>query len=209
MYEAARVTDPIEHTSALTGFLVGAVLGIALIATVAFVTFSCGFGAALLAGMAAGIGAQGLLSLGEAIGRMSSAPSGNIVTGSSDVYVNGKPAAYATLSGVACSKHNPFRSSHRARRTSSSMGGRGPQGRQDHVRSDDRRRLARYFFPRRHTDVSPCRRRSAAVASDRNGLGVCARGPGRRIGRTAEAGRRPVARGAAVRGEVHWRVCAR
>ncbi|MBR8061020.1 RHS repeat-associated core domain-containing protein [Burkholderia dolosa] len=108
MYEAARVTDPIEHTSALTGFLVGAVLGIALIATVAFVTFSCGFGAALLAGMAAGIGAQGLLSLGEAIGRMSSAPSGNIVTGSSDVYVNGKPAAYATLSGVACSKHNPI-----------------------------------------------------------------------------------------------------
>ncbi len=108
MYEAARVTDPIEHTSALTGFLVGAVLGIALIAAVAFATFTCGFGVALLAGMAAGIGAQGLLSLGEAIGRMFSSPSGNIVTGSSDVYVNGKPAAYATLSGVACTKHNPI-----------------------------------------------------------------------------------------------------
>ncbi|MBY4694727.1 DUF6531 domain-containing protein [Burkholderia latens] len=108
MYEAARVTDPIEHTSALTGFLVGAVLGIALIAAVAFATFTCGFGVALLAGMAAGIGAQVLLSLGEAVGRMFSSPSGNIVTGSSDVYVNGKPAAYATLSGVACTKHNPI-----------------------------------------------------------------------------------------------------
>ncbi|MBR7977021.1 RHS domain-containing protein [Burkholderia vietnamiensis] len=107
MYEAARVTDPIEHTSALAGFLVGAVLGIALIAAVAFATFTCGFGVALLAGMAAGIGAQGLLSLGEAIGKMFSSQSGNIITGSTNVYVNGKPAAYATLSGVACSKHNP------------------------------------------------------------------------------------------------------
>ncbi|RQQ79205.1 hypothetical protein DF134_34875 [Burkholderia stagnalis] len=108
MYEAARVTDPIEHTSALAGFLVGAVLGIALIAAVAFATFTCGFGVALLAGLAAGIGAQGLLSLGEAIGKMFSSPSGAITTGSSNVFVNGKPAAYATLSGVACSKHNPI-----------------------------------------------------------------------------------------------------
>ncbi|KVK78136.1 hypothetical protein WJ47_17075 [Burkholderia ubonensis] len=108
MYEAARVTDPIEHTSALAGFLVGAVLGIALIAAVAFATFTCGFGVALLAGMAAGIGAQGLLSLGEAIGKMFSSPSGAISTGSSNVFVNGKPAAFATLSGVACSKHNPI-----------------------------------------------------------------------------------------------------
>nr|WP_254220244.1 RHS repeat-associated core domain-containing protein [Burkholderia multivorans] len=87
--------------------MVGAVLGIALIAAVAFATFTCGFGVALLAGMAAGIGAQGLLSLGEAIGKMFSSQSGNIITGSTNVYVNGKPAAYATLSGVACSKHNP------------------------------------------------------------------------------------------------------
>ncbi|WP_230960409.1 RHS repeat-associated core domain-containing protein [Burkholderia pseudomultivorans] len=107
MYEAARVTDPIEHTSALAGFLVGAVLGIALIAAVAFATFTCGFGVGLLAGMVAGIGAQGLKSLGEAVGKMFSSQSGNIITGSTNVYVNGKPAAYATLSGVACSKHNP------------------------------------------------------------------------------------------------------
>ncbi|MDR0244630.1 MAG: DUF6531 domain-containing protein [Burkholderia sp.] len=107
MYEAARVTDPIDHTSALAGFLVGAVLGIALIAAVAFATFTCGFGVALLAGMAAGIGAQALLSIGESIGKMFSSQSGNIITGSPDVYVNSMSAAYATLSGVACSKHNP------------------------------------------------------------------------------------------------------
>ncbi|WP_458250114.1 DUF6531 domain-containing protein [Burkholderia cenocepacia] len=108
MYEAARVTDPIDHTSALAGFLVGAVLGIALIAAVAFATFTCGFGLALLAGMMAGIGAQALLSIGESIGKMFSSQSGNIITGSPDVYVNSLSAAYATLSGVACSKHNPI-----------------------------------------------------------------------------------------------------
>lgn len=108
MYEAARVTDPIDHTSALAGFLVGAVLGIALIAAVAFATFTCGFGVALLAGMMAGIGAQALLSIGESIGKMFSSQSGNIITGSPDVYVNSLSAAYATLSGVACSKHNPI-----------------------------------------------------------------------------------------------------
>ncbi len=108
MYEAARVTDPIDHTSALTGFLIGAVLGIALIAAVAFATFTCGFGVALLAGMAAGIGANALLSIGESIGKMFSSQSGNIMTGSSDVYVNAKAAAYATMSGVTCSKHPPI-----------------------------------------------------------------------------------------------------
>ncbi|WP_423391487.1 RHS repeat-associated core domain-containing protein [Burkholderia sp. LMG 21824] len=108
MYEAARVTDPIDHTSALTGFLIGAVLGIALIAAVAFATFTCGFGVALLAGMAAGLGAQALLSIGESIGKMFSSQSGNIMTGSSDVYVNAKASAYATMSGVTCSKHPPI-----------------------------------------------------------------------------------------------------
>lgn len=107
MFEAARVTDPIEHTSALAGFLIGAVIGVALIAAVAFATFTCGFGVALLAGLVAGVGASAILSLGEAIGKMFSSPSGAIVTGSANVFINGKPAAYATLSGTACDKHNP------------------------------------------------------------------------------------------------------
>ncbi|WGS52594.1 DUF6531 domain-containing protein [Paraburkholderia sp. D15] len=107
MFEAARVTDPIEHTSALTGFLVGAVLGVALIAAVAFATFTCGFGVALLAGLAAGIGASAILGLGEAIGKMFTSTSGSITTGSSNVFVNGQAAAYTTASAVSCSKHSP------------------------------------------------------------------------------------------------------
>ncbi|KPW30215.1 YD repeat protein, partial [Pseudomonas amygdali] len=47
MFEAARFGDEISHSSALGGFLIGAVLGIALIATVAIATFTCGFGVAL------------------------------------------------------------------------------------------------------------------------------------------------------------------
>ncbi|GLU35765.1 RHS repeat-associated core domain-containing protein [Trinickia caryophylli] len=108
MFEAARVTDPIEHTSALTGFLIGAALGIALIAAVAFATFTCGFGVALLAGLAAGVGASGLLSLGESIGKMFTSTTGAIISGSSNVFINGKSAAYATASGVTCSKHSPL-----------------------------------------------------------------------------------------------------
>ncbi|KPX85533.1 YD repeat protein, partial [Pseudomonas amygdali pv. mellea] len=46
MFEAARFGDEISHTGALGGFLIGAVLGIALIATVAIATFTCGFGVA-------------------------------------------------------------------------------------------------------------------------------------------------------------------
>ena len=79
---AARLEDPIAHTSALTGFLVGAVIGIALIAAVAFATFTCGFGVALLAGLAAGIGASAILGIGEAIGKMFSIACGKITLGS-------------------------------------------------------------------------------------------------------------------------------
>jgi len=107
MYEAARVTDPVEHTSALTGFLIGAALGIALIAAVAFATFTCGFGVALLAGLAAGIGASAILSAGEAIGKLFTSTTGAVTTGSSNVFINGKPAAFATASAVTCDKHSP------------------------------------------------------------------------------------------------------
>ena len=108
MFEAARLTDPIAHTCALEGFLVGAVIGIALIAAVAFATFTCGFGVALLAGLAAGIGATAILGLGEAIGRMFSQRAGAIATASPDVFTNGRGAARTTASGVACDKHNPL-----------------------------------------------------------------------------------------------------
>lgn len=107
MPEAARITDPICHTSALTGFLIGAIIGIALIAAVAFATFTCGFGVALLAGLFAGLAASGILSAGEAIGKMFTTRTGQILTGSPNVFTNKLNAAYAKLSTVECSKHNP------------------------------------------------------------------------------------------------------
>ncbi|WP_137940360.1 RHS repeat-associated core domain-containing protein [Chitinivorax sp. B] len=107
MYEAARVGDPISHSSALAGFLMGALLGVALIAAVAFATFTCGFGVALLAGLAAGLGAQALLAGGEAIGSSIRSVTGAIATGSPDVFTNSKPAAHAVRSAVNCSKDSP------------------------------------------------------------------------------------------------------
>ena len=105
MFEAARFGDEIGHTSALGGFLVGAALGIALVATVAIATFTCGFGVALLAGMAAGIGGSLLTAAGEAIGSKFSSPSGTIVTASPNVYINKRKAAHVDKSTGACDKH--------------------------------------------------------------------------------------------------------
>nr|WP_269806168.1 RHS repeat-associated core domain-containing protein [Pseudomonas asiatica] len=95
----------ISHTSALGGFLIGAALGIALVATVAIATFTCGFGVALLAGLAAGIGGSLLTAAGEAIGSMFSSPSGTITTASPNVFINSRKAARVEKSIGACDKH--------------------------------------------------------------------------------------------------------
>jgi RHS repeat-associated protein len=108
MYEAARVTDGINHTSALAGFIAGALVGIGLIATVAFCTFTCGFGVALVAGLLAGFGAQGALMLGEALGSAFSSPAGTLTAGSSNVFINSLPAAYVQQSTAACDMHPPL-----------------------------------------------------------------------------------------------------
>ncbi|WP_163006566.1 PAAR domain-containing protein, partial [Pseudomonas viridiflava] len=80
-------------------------LGIALIATVAIATFTCGFGVALLAGLAAGVGGSLLTAAGGAIGSMFSSPSGALTTGSPDVYINSRKAAHVEKSIAACEKH--------------------------------------------------------------------------------------------------------
>ncbi|POA17589.1 type IV secretion protein Rhs, partial [Pseudomonas sp. FW300-N1A1] len=105
MFEAARFGDEISHTSALGGFLIGAALGIALIATVAIATFTCGFGVALLAGLLAGIGGSVLTAAGEAIGSKFSSPSGTLVIASSNVFINSRKAAHVEKSIGACDKH--------------------------------------------------------------------------------------------------------
>lgn len=71
-------------------------------------TFTCGFGVGLLAGLVAGVGATGILMLGEAIGSAMRTPSGMIISGSHNVYTNGRAAALVQLSGVACDKHPPL-----------------------------------------------------------------------------------------------------
>uniref|UniRef100_UPI00158D1963 DUF6531 domain-containing protein n=1 Tax=Pseudomonas sp. KK4 TaxID=1855729 RepID=UPI00158D1963 len=105
MFEAARFGDEIAHTSALGGFLIGAALGIALVATVAIATFTCGFGVALLAGLVAGVGGSLLTSMGEAIGSRFSSPSGTIVLASANVFINSRKAAHVEKSIGACDKH--------------------------------------------------------------------------------------------------------
>ncbi|ELV5638727.1 PAAR/RHS domain-containing protein [Salmonella enterica] len=105
MYEAARVDDPIYHTSALAGFLIGAIIGIAIIALAAFAFFSCGFLAGLILGFMADQIASGVLQLGEAIGRSIHHTAGKILTGSENVSTNSRPAARAVLSTVKCDHH--------------------------------------------------------------------------------------------------------
>ncbi|EBP0654001.1 RHS repeat protein [Salmonella enterica] len=105
MYEAARVDDPIYHTSALAGFLIGAIIGIAIIALAAFAFFSCGFLAGLILGFMADQIASGVLQLGEAIGRSNHHTAGKILTGSENVSTDSRPAARAVLSTVKCDNH--------------------------------------------------------------------------------------------------------
>ncbi|EPV8303061.1 RHS repeat-associated core domain-containing protein [Escherichia coli] len=107
MYEAARVDDPIYHTSALAGFLIGAIIGIAIIAAASFAFVTCGFFAGLILGFLAEQIASGVLQLGEAIGRSIHSTAGKILTGSDNVSTNSRPAARAVLSTVICEDHSP------------------------------------------------------------------------------------------------------
>ncbi|MFO0579805.1 MAG: RHS repeat-associated core domain-containing protein [Polyangia bacterium] len=106
MAEAARVTDPVVHSSALLGFLIGAVIGIALILAVAVFPFSCLF-VGIVAGLAASIAAPFIAKAGEAIGRMCTSKTGMVSTGSFDVFVNNLPSAFVAGSAVLCSKDVP------------------------------------------------------------------------------------------------------
>ncbi|MFN3984932.1 MAG: DUF6531 domain-containing protein, partial [Rhodocyclaceae bacterium] len=104
MYEAARIEDPISHSQALAGFLVGAVIGVAIIAAATFATVTCGFGAALLVGLLAYGAGTGAVALGTWIGRMFRTTTGVIATGSRNVFTNSRNAALVELSEVECSR---------------------------------------------------------------------------------------------------------
>ena len=104
MLEAARLSDPIGHTSALAGFIAGAVIGVALIAFAAAAIFTAGLCVGVLAAFAGAV-APFMPAIGAAIGSMfSGPPTGTITSGSSNVFINHLPAARATLSTAVCAK---------------------------------------------------------------------------------------------------------
>lgn len=98
MTEAARLGDPVEHTSTfgamIAGAVAGALLGLAIVGT--------GGAALAIAGAVATGG-----SIGSAIGELVAAAlpkihSGDIGTGSPTVFVNDRPAARAILDTAKC-----------------------------------------------------------------------------------------------------------
>ncbi|KPW50128.1 PAAR domain-containing protein, partial [Pseudomonas syringae group genomosp. 3] len=107
MFEAARLMDEIDHTSAMTGFMLGAIVGIAAVAYVSFTVATCGLGGILL-GLAVGLAGNAIASLGESIGAAFSSAAGQIESGSPNVFINGRPAAFAIDSTAVCEKHSPI-----------------------------------------------------------------------------------------------------
>jgi RHS repeat-associated protein len=105
MFEAARMGDTIAHSSALAGFIAGAVAGLALFAVATFCIVSGGLGAIVLGALLTGL-APTLPSLGAAIGSLFKTPSGFILFGSPNVFINNKSAARVS-SPVQCTRHPP------------------------------------------------------------------------------------------------------
>ncbi|MFP5393315.1 MAG: RHS repeat-associated core domain-containing protein [Gammaproteobacteria bacterium] len=106
---AGRVGDPIAHTHAfgglLVGLAVGALAGAAIIAT---------GGLALVAVAGAVAVTAGAAGVGEVVGSMSIVDSvlganvtGQVNTGSSNVFINGRAVARAHLDVAVCSSHGP------------------------------------------------------------------------------------------------------
>lgn len=102
MPEAARLTDPITHTSALAGLIGGALLGAAIGAAVVL-TGGAAAGA-LAAAATVGAGASLGSMFGEFLGSFLTLPTGAITaTGSSNVLIGGLPAARAATDFAMCS----------------------------------------------------------------------------------------------------------
>ncbi|WP_082683245.1 RHS repeat-associated core domain-containing protein [Entomohabitans teleogrylli] len=120
MLEAARVGDAIGHSHALAGLIGGTILGGIINAAggiLGGMLFAAGcasaclgvgvllIGASVAVGMAANyLGEKARDACVEA-GAGSMSPSGTIVTGSTNVFINSKAAGVASLSTVACDKH--------------------------------------------------------------------------------------------------------
>ncbi len=103
---AARMGDQVSHTDAAFGFGLGGAVGIA--AGIALLTVATG-GADLLvlaaAGGAVAMAGGGALA-GMKIGSTYGAPSGDIVSGSASVIINGRLAARALADTAVCDNHS-------------------------------------------------------------------------------------------------------
>ncbi|NIF23329.1 DUF6531 domain-containing protein, partial [Candidatus Pantoea multigeneris] len=122
MGEAARVGDPIGHSHALAGMIAGTVVGGLLAAAGSYAA-----GALFAAGLATSCLGVGLVVIGisvavgflsgwlattardalAGVGERSFSQCGTLLTGSHNVFINGKPAALATFSRAACSQDGP------------------------------------------------------------------------------------------------------
>lgn len=105
-FAAAREGDGIEHTASKGWLVVGLIGG--AIAGAAFTLVTGGVGTAVLAATIAGAAGGG--GLGEVLGSMSWAPThetGRLTTGSSNVFINGRPAIMAHVSVGECDEHGP------------------------------------------------------------------------------------------------------
>jgi len=103
MSGAARVGDPIAHTSALNGLLTGLAIGGGLALTGVLIAGTGGLAAVAIVGAGVSSGA----AVGELIGGLAyfTNNTGAITTGSPNVFINGRPAARASLSTALCDKH--------------------------------------------------------------------------------------------------------
>lgn len=58
--------------------------------------------------MAVGLAGNAIASIGESIGSAFSSPAGQIESASPNVFINGRPAAFAIESTAVCDKHSPI-----------------------------------------------------------------------------------------------------
>ncbi|WP_395673203.1 RHS repeat-associated core domain-containing protein [Inquilinus sp.] len=109
---AARLGDPIEHSSAMMGFLMGAAIGLAAAVAVVAVVGTGGAALGVIAAVGGVVAATGGGALaGMNIGSTYTTVTGSITTGASTVFINNRPAARATAAPggfdiTACSDHS-------------------------------------------------------------------------------------------------------
>ena len=103
---AARLDDPIEHSSALGGLLAGLAIGAGAVLVGIAIVGTGGLGAVALCAMV-GAGAATGAGIGQLLGSLSFAThdAGQIKTGSANVFTNGKPAARAHVDTATCDQH--------------------------------------------------------------------------------------------------------